>query len=264
MFLHTASPFHFNATDVEKDLLIPAVNGTKSALLAVHKYGPNIERVVVTSSFAAIRDSSRPDGPLTIYTEQSWSQLTWETSKANSAVGYRGSKKLAEKAAWDFIKENKVCFELTVVNPVLVFGPQAFDSDAKRSSLNTSSSVIGEILKLRADSTLWSHISSFAVDVRDVAQAHIVGFQKEEAKGKRLFLTSGPFTDQTILDIIHKDFPVQGKDIPVGTPGSDLEVTKSNSVLDNSWTREVLGFKLTSVEDSIHDSVKQIFDQRLK
>ena len=29
MFLHLASPFHFNVTDVEKELLLPAVDGTK-------------------------------------------------------------------------------------------------------------------------------------------------------------------------------------------------------------------------------------------
>ena len=27
IFLHTASPFHFNVTDVEKELLLPAING---------------------------------------------------------------------------------------------------------------------------------------------------------------------------------------------------------------------------------------------
>lgn len=42
VFLHTASPFHYNVTDVEKELLKPAVDGTKNALLSIAKYGPNI------------------------------------------------------------------------------------------------------------------------------------------------------------------------------------------------------------------------------
>ncbi|KAJ4168271.1 Glycine-rich RNA-binding protein 2, mitochondrial [Fusarium falciforme] len=36
--LHIASPVHFNTTDFEKDLLIPAVNGTKSILEAIKNY----------------------------------------------------------------------------------------------------------------------------------------------------------------------------------------------------------------------------------
>ena len=53
--LHTASPFHFNTTEYEKDLLIPALNGTKGILESIKKYAADsVERVVITSSFAAV------------------------------------------------------------------------------------------------------------------------------------------------------------------------------------------------------------------
>lgn len=86
VFLHTASPFHFNVTDIAKDLLEPAVNGTRSALVAIKKYGPQIKRVVVTSSYAAIGDLSKPQSSDTIDTEETWSPLTWETSLENPLV----------------------------------------------------------------------------------------------------------------------------------------------------------------------------------
>merc|ERR1712093_671104 len=52
---HTASPFHYDAKDNEKDLLIPALEGTRHALRAAQKE-PSVKRVVVTSSFAAVMD----------------------------------------------------------------------------------------------------------------------------------------------------------------------------------------------------------------
>jgi hypothetical protein len=44
--IHTASPFHFNVTDVQKDLLDPAVNGTTGILKAIVSKAPRVKRVV--------------------------------------------------------------------------------------------------------------------------------------------------------------------------------------------------------------------------
>lgn len=44
--IHTASPFHFNVTDVQKQLLDPAIIGTTGILKSVKKNAPSIKRVV--------------------------------------------------------------------------------------------------------------------------------------------------------------------------------------------------------------------------
>ena len=44
--IHTSSPFHFNVTDVKKDLLDPAVVGTTGLLKAVKQSAPTVKRVV--------------------------------------------------------------------------------------------------------------------------------------------------------------------------------------------------------------------------
>ena len=44
--IHTASPFHFNVTDVKKELLDPAVIGTTGVLESTKKYAPTVKRVV--------------------------------------------------------------------------------------------------------------------------------------------------------------------------------------------------------------------------
>lgn len=52
--IHTASPFFYKVTDFEQDLLEPAINGTLGILKSVQRFNPDIRRVVITSSFAAI------------------------------------------------------------------------------------------------------------------------------------------------------------------------------------------------------------------
>jgi hypothetical protein len=43
--IHTASPFHFNVTDIKRDLLDPAINGTTGILHAINKSAPCMKRV---------------------------------------------------------------------------------------------------------------------------------------------------------------------------------------------------------------------------
>lgn len=47
--IHTASPFHFNVTDIKKDLLDPAVIGTTGILHAIKKNAPTVKRIVSPS-----------------------------------------------------------------------------------------------------------------------------------------------------------------------------------------------------------------------
>ena len=49
---HTASPFIRDVTDPKKQLIEPAVGGTKNVLFSVAKNTDSIKRVILTSSFA--------------------------------------------------------------------------------------------------------------------------------------------------------------------------------------------------------------------
>jgi nucleoside-diphosphate-sugar epimerase len=50
-----------------------------------------------------------------VYTEKDWNPITLEQALENSTYGYYASKTFAEKAAWDFVKEETPNFELTTV-----------------------------------------------------------------------------------------------------------------------------------------------------
>lgn len=73
-----------------------------------------------------------------------------------------------------------------------IFGPpeQSVSSDA---TLNTSSQVIYELIS-GAAKTLPPDTLPLFVDVRDVAQAHILALQNDSVIGKRVLLCGGSFT----------------------------------------------------------------------
>lgn len=257
--LHTASPFEFNVTDYEKDLLIPARNGTLGILEAIKKYAADtVERVVITSSFASIMDLMNLEKDDLVFTEESWNPDTWESCQRNGPSAYCGSKKIAEEAAWKFYNENKdqVKFKLSAVNPVYVFGPQRFDSDVTKT-LNTSCEFINAALHSTPENETQSFSGGY-VDVRDVARAHLYAFQKENTIGQRLLMSQGRFSTQDILNYLNADFPALKGTIPVGNPAEGIEHSTKGAKTDNHKTKEILGFEFMGLKQTIDDTAAQI------
>lgn len=89
--IHTASPFHFNVTDIQAELLDPAVIGTTGILKSIQKGAPAVKRVVITSSFAAIMDVTKGSWPEHTYSEADWNPMTLEVALSNPAAGYTGT-----------------------------------------------------------------------------------------------------------------------------------------------------------------------------
>lgn len=260
VFLHTASPFDFSATDIEKEQLIPAIEGTKNALYAIKKYGPNVTRVVLTSSYAAVGTASLEFDQSTVVTEDTWNDITREEALVNSVSGYRASKTFAERAAWDFVKNEKPNFALTAVNPAFVFGPQAFDSEVT-DRLHTSAELVGNLTKLGPNDPVPVFRGGY-IDVKDVARTHLLAFEKEETKGKRLFNSAARCDSQDVLDIINDKFPELRGKIPVGNPGAGKAISDSFRKVDYSETTRLLGFKFQPLEVPIVEAVEQMLRVR--
>lgn len=267
VFLHTASPFFFDTTDVEKDLLLPAINGTKNALSAIKKYGPQISRVVYTSSYASVASVLECSNPALTVSEKSWNPITYDQALGKGIpaeyvgiMAYYGSKTFGEKAAWDFVKNEKPNFALTVINPTVVLGPQAFDEDAK-GDLNASAEVVKSLLNARTEAEIAPYDNGF-VDVRDIARAHIAGFENEEAKGKRLLVNTGMFSAQGILNFLHEKFPQATKNTTRGTPGDDAKRLANLAKIDNRETNSILAYTPIGFEQSVSDAVEQILRVR--
>ncbi|KAF2115684.1 hypothetical protein BDV96DRAFT_686891 [Lophiotrema nucula] len=255
--LHTASPFHFNVTDVKKDLLDPAIIGTTGILKSIKKSAPSVKQVVITSSFAAIVNPDKGFWPGHVYTEEDWNPITQEQAVENPMNGYRASKTFAEKAAWDFLEQEKPNFTVSTINPPMVFGPIIHNLDTL-DNINTSN----QRLVFAAQGKFKDEIPPTGVylwvDVRDVALAHILAFEKPEAANKRFFTLAGYFSNKEIASLIKKNFP-QYKDLPGdSTPGGDYPEGGKDGIykFSNKQSIDVLGLKYKTLEESVVDSIK--------
>lgn len=84
---------------------------------------PSVQRVVVTSSVAAVIEANKPR-PYN-WTEKDWNQYSIDLVEKEGRSSpvfhwYRASKSLAERAAWNFVEQNKVNFDLVTINPPYV------------------------------------------------------------------------------------------------------------------------------------------------
>ena len=180
--LHVASPFPAGVPRHPDDLIVPARDGALRVLRAARAAG--VRRVVLTSSFAAIGYGHASDaGP---FDETCWSNLEGPVS------AYVKSKTLAERAAWDFVRENGG-LELSVVNPVFVLGP------VLGPDLSASIQVIRRMMVGGMPGVPRLYFG--VVDVRDVAELHLRAMTHPRAAGERFLCAAGNFL--SLLDIAH-------------------------------------------------------------
>ena len=196
--LHVASPFPPAIPKHEDELIIPAREGALRVLRASRDAG--VKRVVLTSSFAAIgygkKQHNRP------FNEEDWTDPNGDDVRA-----YVKSKTLAERAAWDFIKAEGGALELSVVNPVGVFGP-VLGPDYSTSILLVQRLMDGAMPGC-------PRLYFGAVDVRDVASMHITCMTHPGAKGERFLAVAGDFLSiQEIARILKRRMGPAAKRVP--------------------------------------------------
>jgi len=174
--LHVASPLPSYVPRDENELIVPAREGALRVLRASRD--ARVRRVVLTSSFAAIGYGHKPrTAP---FTEADWTDVNGGEMSA-----YTKSKAIAERAAWDFMAREGGSLELSTVNPVAVFGPVL--------GADYSSSIL--IVQRLMDGALpgCPKLCFGTVDVRDVADLHLLAMTSPAAKGERFLAVSGDF-----------------------------------------------------------------------
>jgi nucleoside-diphosphate-sugar epimerase len=196
--LHVASPFPLGVPKHEDELIVPAREGALRVLRAARDAG--VKRVVLTSSFAAI-GYGHPFRT-TPFDEQDWTDLTGPDVGA-----YPKSKTIAERAAWDFIAREGGALELSVVNPVAVFGP-ALGPDFSTSIILTQRLLNGDMPGL-------PKISFGVVDVRDIADLHLRAMTDPAAKGERFLGIVGDFmTVAEIAQVLKRALGAAARRVP--------------------------------------------------
>jgi nucleoside-diphosphate-sugar epimerase len=171
--LHVASPFPPGPPKHEDDLIVPAREGTLRVLR--ESVAAAVERVVITSSAAAIAYGPTPAGGT--YAENDWS----DPASAQTPP-YARSKTIAERAAWDFMKTNASTTTLAVVNPTVVIGP-VLGKDPSYSFQSISRLLDGNMPMI-------PRLGFNFVDVRDVADLHLLAMTVPKAAGQRFIGTT--------------------------------------------------------------------------
>ncbi|MCE0506471.1 NAD-dependent epimerase/dehydratase family protein [Roseivivax sp. GX 12232] len=260
---HTASPFTSDFEDPQRDLVDPALEGTRNVLTEAAKT-ESVTRVVVTSSCAAIyTDNSEcaaaPGGVLT--------EDVWNTSASLEYQPYNYSKTVAEREAWA-IAESQDGWRLVTVNPSLVIGPAIGGKPTSESFTIMERLGTGEF-KQGAP-----RLGIGMVDVRDVADAHIAAGFLPEAQGRHI--TSGHDTDlyaasQELVGEFGDRFPLPGSAAPkwlvwLIAPKAGLErgyVARNVGVpfrADNSKSRQALGVSYRP----LGQSMREMFDYMIE
>jgi dihydroflavonol-4-reductase len=218
--LHVASPFPATQPRDPDELIVPAREGTLRVLKAGLDAG--VERVVVTSSVVAITGGVGPGSSL--LTESDWSD-----PDDPKLTPYAISKTLAERAAWDFVRERGQTEKLAVVNPGAILGPVL--------SHNRSSS-IGIIERLLGGMPGVPRIGFNIVDVRDVADLQFKAMSAPEAGGERFIATESFQWMEEVAEVLRDHLGEAAAKVPTRTVPNLL--VRAMALLDPS-VRSIVG-----------------------
>ncbi|KAK3056563.1 hypothetical protein LTR09_002356 [Extremus antarcticus] len=262
--LHVASPFPSGLPKDAEELIGPARDGTLRVLKAA-KGAKTVKRVVVTSSFAAI-GYGRPQGSKQL-SEEDWTRLD---DPEFPVPAYPKSKTIAERAAWDWIAKEGGAMELTVVNPVGIYGPilskqYAFSIELVSRLMN------GQMPGL-------PKLCFAVVDVRDVADLHMRAMVDPKAAGQRFLAASDDgflWTRDIALKLKHQ-LGDKAKNVPTrqlpnlvfrmvgwfdGAVAVIVPELGKEKALTNQKAKSMLGWQPRSAEEALMASAVSLIEQ---
>ena len=255
--LHVASPLSIEKHD-DDFFVKPAVAGVKRAFKFAKKH--NIKKVVLTSSVAAILETDED--------KEYFDETDWSDVESRQIGSYAKSKTLAEKAAWQFLKENGNPFELAVINPALVTGP-TLTGDLGESNKAIEMVVTGKM-------PVAIPMQFGYVDVRDVATAHILAIQNPSSNGERFALSEKDLSYKKIAKLLKDNGFKKAPSIVVpvwlakflANFNKELKVAvpfmgKVRSVSKSTKAKDVLGWNPRPAEESSLDVANQIKEMGL-
>ena len=259
--MHVASPVPTTLPKDENEIILPAREGTLRALRAGTDAG--VKRVVLTSSIAAVcyghSDHSKT------FTEADWSVID-----SGDVMAYPKSKTIAEQAAWQLMEETGTDMELVTINPCLVFGP------ALEKDIGSSLEVVKKMLKGEMPGA--PKIGWPIVDVRDVAEMHLLAMTNPEAKGQRFICANDTMWMMDIAKVLQQHFPQYRRKLPKRTLPNwlikatalfDAQIRSVLTELDkpqhvsSQKARDVLGWTPRSNEEAIVSAAKSMIEYKV-
>lgn len=252
--LHVASPMGGGTEPKDpNELIVPARDGAKRVIAAAMAAG--VPRVVMTSSGAA---ATPPDGATGDFDES-----LWTNPDQPGLDSYRRSKAIAERAAWDEIASRESETSLTTVLPGAIFGP------IRSAAAKSSAEVIARLMRPGAGVP---RIGMQVVDVRDLAELHLLAMTEPAAEGRRFLAVSGFIWMREVAELLQVEYPdrkITSRELPDFViklaarfqPGmSQLVPMLGRRYGYNTSAARSLGWQPRPVEETIRDTAASLIE----
>ncbi|KAJ9186556.1 hypothetical protein P3X46_002113 [Hevea brasiliensis] len=242
---HVATPMDFSVDrDPEADIIKPTVNGVLNIMRSCLK-AKTIRRFIYTSTTGTV--TVQPPPPPPEYDESFWTDVDFCYAEKMPGWSYFVAKTKAERAAWEFAKENGI--SLVTVHPSVVVGP--FLTPSKPFSID-----LGLALITRNEALYKMIARGRVVHLDDVCSAHIFLFEHPEANG-RYICSNHNFTIVDLAKSLSQKYPEY--DIPTkfeGIEESPKAIScSSKKLLDLGFT-----FKFESTKYDVGDLYAEAFE----
>jgi nucleoside-diphosphate-sugar epimerase len=196
--IHTATAVILAAPDPQKQIIDVAVKGTQNVLDAVAR-APGVERIVMTSSIAAVINYEQQDKT---YTEDDWC-----TSDDMWLDPYGMGKTQSERLLWEFVDKHADRVQAVAINPSVVIGPPLAKHHI-RSSLAFIRDLVGWTYPACAPMRL--HL----VDVGDVSKGHVHALTSNDAVGQRIIFSDRPMSIREISEVLSRKYKTPQRELP--------------------------------------------------
>lgn len=235
-----AALYNYDEQSLGEGIVANNTEGSQTVLRLAKDCG--VTRAVFTSSIAAVGFGGSAERPLT---EDDWS---------DPLDPYCRSKCDSEKAAWDFAHAQGL--EMVSLCPGIILGPNFYKHTP--STVNIAAFVNNQVpFRLPMQLSI--------VDVRDVAQAHILAYENQQASGR--YLVAGT----NVADLFHA---LQQLDPDMVVPdrmlsqdearqfaekaGMPAELVGQPYQFSDSKIEHELGWKARPVHETISDTIAWI------
>lgn len=253
--IHVASPLGGN--NHENPELIPiAENGVQNVLNAAVKAG--ISKVVMTSSQAACYPGKKCTDPAV-------NETFWTDADNKWITNYMRSKLFAEKAAWEIIQKQSHT-QLTTILPGAILGPFM---GGKRGSTDM-------IFEMLLKGTPSPNVIYPVVDVRDLADLHILAMESPAANGERFIAQSEEMTMPEMAKLLKASYPgkkVSTMVIPNFVIGVMAKFQPPMKVLNTmigleyhnntSKAKRILGWTPRSARETVLDTAAYLIENKV-
>jgi dihydroflavonol-4-reductase len=235
-----AALYHYDEQSLGEGIVANNTQGSQTVLRLAKECG--VERVVFTSSIAAVGFGGTGEQPLT---EDDWS---------DPADPYCRSKRDSEQAAWDFAREEAL--DMVSLCPGIILGPNFYKHTP--STVNIAAFVNNQV-PFRLPMQL------SVVDVRDVADAHIMAYENKAAQGRYLVAGTNIGDLLDVLQQLDPDMVVPQRLLTqdeakkfAEKAGMPAELVGQPYQFSDSKIERELGWKARPVHQTIGDTIAWI------